>query len=227
MDPTKGEGTGQTPAAPVVQGEKPAEQKPADQQAAKPAEQAAKSAEQSKEEAPKGGGEKPAQEGQVAKPVEISIEVPKGVPVNEEHVKAYSKLAGEIGLTADQARKVADFQFGLLKQAADDGAATTKKYEEHCIKALQQDPDFGGKNYEKNVEIAKLALVRFGSQALFDELVRLGLGSHPGIIKMMHSVGNAIKEDGASPRGGPVPVVETPQQAERRRYPNSPGMFQG
>lgn len=92
----------------------------------------------------------------------------------------------------------------LLQEAANRQAATILQQREDFIKQhnaqietweneLKADKDLGGADFDKNMEIAKLARDKLGDEGLKDLLGKTGLGSHPSIVKIFHLAGKQLQ----------------------------------
>lgn len=163
------------------------------------------------------GGEQP--------PEEISLKLPEGVKANEKMLEGFKALAKEHGYSAKQAQAAADFYFGVQQQEAKNAEAALKAYVAKCESDLKADAEFGGANYEANMEVAKQALVKFGSPDLAKELVGFGLGSHPGLMKFLLKIGNATREDRTVSSTRIAPATKTEDESLRLRYDKTPQMF--
>lgn len=171
-------------------------------------------------------------EGQTPAPEEFVPSLPKDVQIDAAALEKYKVLVKEQGLSAKAAQALLDFQLGITQEASKAAAEAQKAavaaYEADCIKALKADKEFGA-NFDVNMEIAKKAVVKFGDDALIKELQAMGLGSHPGLVKMFHRIGKAISEDSTTLPRGTGPEVRDAEQQLRERYnhPTSAQMFPG
>jgi hypothetical protein len=185
-----------TPAAGATQATE-ATAKPAEGEAAKPA-------------------EKPAE----AAPVEYEFKLPEGVDLKGEALDELKAFAKEKGLTQEEAQKLADLG---AKQAQGFAAQVVAQQKEATAKWAEEttsDKEIGGDKLPENLAVAKQALDKFGSPALKALLNQSGLGNHPEVVRFMVRAGKAISEDGRIISGdaGQSDRAKTP--LENRLYPN-------
>lgn len=64
--------------------------------------------------------------------------------------------------------------------------------QQHWIKQSHNDPEFGGKQFEQNLKLAKGAVDQFGGQKLRNVLEETGIGNHPEIIRTFWKIGRAL-----------------------------------
>ena len=147
-----------------------------------------------------------------AAPEEIKLELPKDAVVDPAVMAKFKDLAKE-GLTP---QKALDFYLGLQSEAQKAGAAQFEAWKASHVAALKADPVFG-REYDKNVAIAKSAFARFGSDAMFKDLDGMGLGNYPALIKFAAAVGRAISEDSTHQ---PRATTPSPAASLADRYPS-------
>lgn len=160
------------------------------------------------------------------------IKLPTDVPVNAEVVKEYLAHAKEQGHTAKQVQGTIDFQ---TKQARDaikreqDRVAkqpTPVEIDAANVATLKADKEFGPK-YDENMELARRAALKRGDNDLLERLRT----SDPVLVKFLWKIGRDDAED--STRGPPnrngeesKDEKQTEIEQNKRRYPNSPTLFQ-
>lgn len=158
-----------------------------------------------------------------AAPVPLELKLPEGFKPDEAVLTEFKKLAGEAGLKSEAAQKVFDL-YAKTEQAR--AAADTKAIEEGraaWVAAAKADKEFGGADFEKNLQVANKAMTKFAPPALKAFLDESGLGSHPEMIRLMVRVGKALAEDSiggapATPAG--VSAADDLEAKYRRMYPS-------
>lgn len=144
-------------------------------------------------------------------PADYELKAPEGTQVPPENLKAFATDAKAMGLSAEQAQKLVEYQSkaSAAAQAANDAAwAQTQKEWDASIRA---DAELGGAAFEANRDIATKALARFGTPKLAQELGRIGYGQAPEFQRLLLRVGKAIAEDSvAGATGGSTTDANKP-----------------
>ncbi len=118
------------------------------------------------------------------------------LPIDQDKVKPTSEFFHKLGLNPRQARGLLEYYGNLV------GTATASEKAKHAeaittgTTALQNE---WGDKFEPNLNIAKSVIKKFGPE-IVPFLEESGLGNHPAMVKMLHSIGTAMLED--THRGG-------------------------
>lgn len=118
-----------------------------------------------------------------------------GMEMNQEVLADFKGMAKELGLTQEAAQKLIDLQSRMTSLQSEQTQQALAAQSQAWAKAIREDAEFGGENYEKNVGIAVKAVERFASPELRSLLNDSGLGNHPELVKLFHRIGSAISED--------------------------------
>ncbi len=141
-------------------------------------------------------------EAETKAPEKYEFTMPEGVELDEKALEKFEPLMREADLSQEQAQKLAEVyaeQRAVDVQEAQEAAvAQWEQQKSDWVNDLKSDSDFGGANFDRNVETAKLAMQQFGSDELKATLNETGLGNHPEIVKLFHKIGTAISEDSFS-----------------------------
>lgn len=128
----------------------------------------------------------------------------------------FKGLAKELGISAQAAQKLVDFQAKhelARAQAAEQQQAT-------WAEALKTDKEIGGAQFEANGQLARKAMLRFATPELRTFLNDSGMGNHPELVRLMYRVGKAIGEDSiAGSNGAPPGNPSDPEKYLRDLYP--------
>jgi len=155
-----------------------------------------------------------------AKPVEYDLKVPKGVDLKGESLDELKATAKELGLTQEQAQRLADLGAkqaqGFAAQLVEQQKTLTAEWAEQTT----ADKEIGGDKLPENLGVAKKALDTFGSPALKTLLNQSGLGNHPEVVRFMVKAGKAISEDGKLVTGNAAQADRASTPIENRLYPN-------
>lgn len=142
--------------------------------------------------------------------------------IDQDLLKEATEIFGESKLSVEQAQKLVGLQEKFIEK-------THAKYHEQVdgwIKDAKKDPEFGGKDYEKNMAAVNKAFKTYGSEALGKFLDDYRFGDHPEVIRMFYRIGQTLTEDSKAGAGiGKKPSSDGKTLAERM-YPNSPSSGQ-
>jgi hypothetical protein len=124
-----------------------------------------------------------------------------GVNVDQELLTGYQAKALELGLTTEQAQKLADYyaknMADLPGKAQEQQLAALKTAKTGWEKEIKARPEF-----EQELTLTRKALKEFGSAELNEIMDQTLLGSHPVFFDFMVKVGKALAEPEAHGRGG-------------------------
>ena len=111
----------------------------------------------------------------------------------------FTPIAKEIGLTNEQAQKLANLYGKQLMQTNEMQEQEFFKQRKAWVDELKNDPEFGAGNddtFKASVGKAQLALKQFGSPELSQYLQQSGLGDNVYLVKAFAKIGAAMGEDG-------------------------------
>lgn len=135
-------------------------------------------------------------QGQQAAPESYTdFELPDGVKLNPEIDTEFKSLAKEIGLSQDNAQKVAAVGAKMAQQFENQVTDAIKSQQTAWLEELRNDKDLGGDNFDESIGIANKAFDTFGSPELKEFLQKSGAGNHPALVRWAYKVGKAISED--------------------------------
>lgn len=152
----------------------------------------------------------------VVKPVvpeKYEFQMPEGVELDTVAASELSVVAKELGLTQEQAGKVAQVgaQMALRRQQEQ------RELVEQWVSEVKADKEIGGEKLNENLAIARKTIDTFGSTELRDFLNASGFGNNIHLIRFAHKIGKAISEDGFV-KAGKQPVAS--RAAEEILYPS-------
>ena len=157
------------------------------------------------------------------------IEIPDGIPYDEEGEMKFRKFAHEIGLTTQQGK---DFHKWYLNNLIESHAELDKTVKEIENKAIETLKGKWGQDYDANLEMAKRGFDKAGELAgKKDEFVQFmndsQLGNNPLFIEIFHAIGKAMSED----TSGDTHLDAKKEEVKRdvfghteMSFPNTPGM---
>lgn len=120
------------------------------------------------------------------------LKLPEGLEGREETFASFKKLASELKLPAEAARKLVEWEANL---AADGRKTADAQRAEILEKWTARTKEMFGPSYAKEIARALDAADRFGGPELRDLLEATGLGSHPVVVRTFHEISRQISED--------------------------------
>ena len=127
--------------------------------------------------------------------------LPEGVALDPEIDTKLKDTAKELGLTQEQAQKIADLGAQQASRWAADLNTQIEATSAQWVEQAKADPEIGGSNFGDTLSASKLALDRFATPELKALLETSKLGNHPEVIRLMAKVGKAISDDTFVPGG--------------------------
>jgi len=170
-------------------------------------------------------GAKPADgDGKPAKPTEgeLAITYPEGVEVDQKRQDAFLELAKEAGFTAEHSEGLSKLAAMQLEHETAHAQAVHDEWAKQgddWLEDLKKDSEFGGDKMGATTQAATKAMVKFGPPGLAEELASMGLGNHPGLVKLMARVGRAMGEDSTAFGQPPGDALTDEQKTLREQYP--------
>lgn len=153
-------------------------------------------------------------------PEKYEFKLPEGVKLEGAPLEELSGLAKELGLTQEQAQKVADLGAKQAQAMASQFSDQHKATVDEWATQTKSDKEIGGDALESNLGVAKKALDEFGSPELKKLLNESGLGNHPEVVRFFVKAGKAISEDGRLVTGAARQQSREATPIENRIYPN-------
>ena len=161
-------------------------------------------------------------------PAEIEpyqLETPANMPEDfKKDDVVFGKLAEkarELGLTKESAQGLADGIWPLMYERA---VEQQRDMHQDWLQASQLDSEFGGEDYDENMQLKQRALEAFGTKELA-ELMDGPFGDHPEVNRILVRVGKTVSEDTFV--GGETGDEDPNSDASIARafYPNTPDSF--
>jgi hypothetical protein len=150
----------------------------------------------------------------------LTFKDPKNI--DQDLLKEATEIFSKSKLSVEQAQKLVQLQEKFVEKSN----ATYYEQVDNWIKEAKKDPEFGGKDYEKNMAAVNKAFKTYGSDALGKFLDDYRFGDHPEVIRMFYRIGQTLTEDSKAGAGiGKKPSSDGKTLAERM-YPNSPSSGQ-
>lgn len=128
-------------------------------------------------------------------PEKYDIKLPEGSPLDPKAVQEVAEYAKAHKLTNDQAQEVLKRDGETVARFVKEGQENLKANAAKFLTEAKTDPEIGGDNFEKNVELGKRVIDKFGSPRLKQILNETGLGNHPELVRLVTKIGMAYGED--------------------------------
>lgn len=128
-------------------------------------------------------------------PEKYEFKFPEGVKINEKFIDEFSTVAKELGLSQDNAQKLADFGPKLTELFVSRQQEVLTNARKEWREGVTNDKELGGDALAQNLSVAKRALDTFGSPELSNLLKESGLGDHPEVVRFFYRVGKQTSED--------------------------------
>ena len=151
-------------------------------------------------------------------PEDYVFEMPEGVTIDDATLGDLKTLAKDLGLSQEQAQKIADLGAQQSQRWADMQTEYATKAREEWAAAAKADSEYGGAAFQASISSASKAIKQFGTPEFVNLLNETGLGNHPEVIRAFYKVGKMIEDDGIVPGGR---NSEQPTDAAKRLYNNS------
>lgn len=142
-------------------------------------------------------------------------------------VEAFTPIAKELGLTNEQAQKLATFHqeqvTALLGQQTKVQTEAWAGLQDQWRTEAHADKEYGhlagGKTFDENGALIAKGLATFGTPALNKALIDSGMGNHPEVARFFYRVGKAVSEDTIRV-GSNVGNGGAPKSLAERIFPN-------
>lgn len=139
-----------------------------------------------------------------AKPAQVperyDFKMPEGITLDAEGTESLTKVARELGLSQEQAQKVADLGAihtqRLQKAFADSQVKAWDEARGKWVESIQADKEVGGAKFNESKELALRAVSKFADKELMD-LFSAGWGDNPALFRAFVKIGKALGEDRA------------------------------
>jgi hypothetical protein len=172
---------------------------------------------------PKEGEGKDGKEGEAKVPEKYELKMPEGMTLDEAALGEATPVFKELGLTGEQAQKLADVYAKQVQKLAAQSAETWKKQHEGWVKSMVGDAEFGGdgklavkdgKLAGASSDLIGRAINKVGGEQAhaFKEMLDMtGAGNHPEMARFLYRVGKMVGEgsvvrgDAAAPAGNSLP----------------------
>lgn len=134
------------------------------------------------------------------------------VPISEEVVKQYTKIAHEANILPQQAKKVLDWYMNTTKAAVEQQRVQQEESVKNGIAALQKK---WGQAYQSKLAKAQLYVRHHGGKEFLDYLTKSGDGNKPEFIEFFANAAESMSEDQITATGYWQQMGRTPSDAKK------------
>lgn len=139
------------------------------------------------------------------------LQGPKDKKVNPEAVSKFKEAAHKAGLLPKQAEKLLEFYTAQEGEALAQRTQAKQAEAKQNLESLKKE---WGQGWDKNVELARLAVKEVGGPEFAQYLETSGLGDDTRLISVMAKVGKLLGEDKIRGEGGGRMDGKTPAEIE-------------
>jgi len=130
------------------------------------------------------------------KPIEYTdFKLPEGFEAEPDTLGNFKTLAKEYKLTQEQAQKLVDLQASLATRQSKITEQQWADVQKGWRDSATGDKEYGGKEFNANIGVAKKALDKYGTPELKQAIELTGMGNHPEFIRLLYRVGKTLTED--------------------------------
>jgi len=130
------------------------------------------------------------------KPEDIVLKMPENSLLLQERIDEIATIAKEQGLSQDTAQMMVDREQDAVGQYAANAKAHLDNLADVVwIEETKNDAEIGGEKFKENVEFAKRAFKKYGSDKFNEILNESGYGNHPENIRAWSRVGRDMSDD--------------------------------
>lgn len=122
--------------------------------------------------------------------------VPEGVVLAQPVLDKFKGIAGKHKLSQEAAQELlTELGPEIAQHQQREIADAVQKAQTEWAAAAKIDPEFGGENFDTNLEVAKRGMEAFATPQLKQLLKASGMGSNPEVIRLFYRIGKTVKED--------------------------------
>ncbi len=127
------------------------------------------------------------------------VQLPENYCYDEGLLNEFNELAGRYNLSQKGANELMSMAVKLTKLTGDNYSKTMAEQQRQKIdefkRALVNDREIGGANFNKTMRTANTAYTQFADDELQTLLSETGLNCHPKVVKMFYNIGKKMQND--------------------------------
>lgn len=127
------------------------------------------------------------------------VQLPENYCYDEGLLNEFNELAGKYNLSQKGANELMSMAVKLTQLMGDNYSKTMAEQQRQKIeefkRALVNDREIGGANFNKTMRTANTAYTQFADDELQTLLSETGLNCHPKVVKMFYNIGKKMQND--------------------------------
>lgn len=136
-------------------------------------------------------------------PEEYDLKLPEDSQLDPSVTEEIADFAREQGFSNEQAQALLDRESNAVASYIEAQDEQVKEIRESWLGTSEKDKEIGGDGFKENVELAKRAVDKYGSDEFRQALDETGFGNHPEVLRTFVRIGKAMGEDNiVSPGSG-------------------------
>lgn len=170
----------------------------------------------------------------------LVYELPSDFVKDDEGTNAFNDLAKKLKLKSKDAQQLVDLHARMQINTHNERVKMIVKQDAEWKAEVEKDPEIGGENMKRTLHRAALAMDRFGGEKVTEqfvdgtgkqyektgpkawmELVKSGMGSNPGLLRMFERIGAFFEEAHSDGHNAPERQVNKSEMAfPKDNYPD-------
>ncbi len=144
------------------------------------------------EDKPDAGGKAPDGKDEKTAPEPYTLDIAEKYAADKADVDAFAEQCLKLGMTREQAQASLEFSVQMHERQMEAFSQQRKSWRGE----IENDPDFGGKNFAASCVAAKKALATFDKSGDVRRMLEeTGYGDNPAVIRVFARIGRAMAED--------------------------------
>ncbi len=127
------------------------------------------------------------------------VKLPENYCYDENLLNEFNELAAKYNLSQKSANELMSMAVKLSQLTGENYSKTIAEQQrlkiEDYKRALINDRDLGGANFEKTMRTADIAYTQFADNEVQSLLNESGLNCHPSIVRMFYNIGKRMQND--------------------------------
>lgn len=158
--------------------------------------------------------EPPAEKKEEVAAIKYDLKLPADSKLKANDLEKIASIAKERGFTQEQAQTLVDQKHEALSEyVLDQQKQLEQQSRVQWVSDAKSDPEIGGEGFNKNTEIAKRVVQRFGTDSFKKALDTTGLGNHPELLRVFTRIGKAMEpHDFVKPGSQPSGVKKSAEE---------------